>query len=154
MLRLQWLLCHGSLYLALPLTAAKAQNQTPNAEAHHHSENRMAAPEVTAAKIRPIKTRVGEHCPANFTLYGTITTNGKTTVEYTWVSSDGKKWPTRNLKFTAAGSKQVTESWELGEPGKKVDQWVALKIVSPNRLTGPRMTLDFTCGAGRRSPKK
>lgn len=139
----------STLLLCLGVTG----QQTPNAGAHQPSRNREA-PEVTAASIRPVKTRVGQPCPTHTPLYGTITTNGKTTVKYTWVSTDGKSWPTRNLTFTAAGSKSVTETWELGEPGRKVDQSVQLKILSPNRLTSPKMTMDFNCGAGHKSPKK
>lgn len=144
----------GALCSTLLLCLGVTGQQTPNAGAPQPRQGREAAPQVTAASIRAVKTRVGQPCPTHTPLYGTITTNGKTTVKYTWVSTDGKKWPTRDLTFNAAGSKSVTETWELGEPGKKVDQSVQLKILSPNRLTSPKMTMDFTCGAGHKSPKK
>jgi len=127
------------------LPAPPQASPTPTSKAQTKPPRPRAAPEVTGVELRPVKTRVGEHCPANLTFYGSITTNGATTVEYTWASSDGRSWPTRNLKFAAAGTKSVSQNWRLGQPGKKVDKWLQLQIVSPNRVTSSRVTVTLNC---------
>lgn len=117
-----------------------------SSQAQPRPKRPIAGPEVTAVQVRPIKTRVGQPCPGNFAFYGAIYTNGKTTVTYQWVGSGGKTWPQRNLKFAAAGVKSVNQPWRLGAPGEKVDKWMELQILDPNRMTSNRVTLDFTCG--------
>ena len=121
--------------------AATAQNSG----AQPHPKHPIAGPEVTAVTLRPIKFRVGESCSTDTTIHGEITTNGATTVSYTWISSDGRSWPHRNLKFASATQRQVTENWKLGGPGKKVNKWIQLQILSPNRTLSNKLDLDFTC---------
>jgi hypothetical protein len=104
-----------------------------------------AAPEVTSVELRPVKTRFGQPCPIDLNFYGAITTNGAATVEYTWVSSDGRSWPTRKINFTAAGTKSVNESWKLGKPGQKVDEWMQIKVLSPNHMLSTKVTESFPC---------
>ena len=104
-----------------------------------------AAPEVTSVELRPVKTRFGQPCPIDLNFYGAITTNGATTVEYTWVSSGGRSWPTRKINFTAAGTKSVNESWKLGKPGEKVDEWMHIKVLSPNHMLSTKVTESFPC---------
>lgn len=101
--------------------------------------------EVTGVELRPVKTRVGQTCPANLTFYGSITTSGATTVEYTFASSDGRAWPKRNLKFAAAGTKGVSQNWKLGQPGKKVDKWLQLEVLSPNRMKSKEAPVTLNC---------
>jgi hypothetical protein len=127
--------------IALWTGAAAAQNSG----AQPHPKHPIAGPEVTTAELRPIKFRVGETCPTDTTIYGEIYTNGATAVKYTWVSSDGRSWPTRDLNFTSATHKEATEKWKLGAPGKKVNKWIKLQILSPNRLLSNKVDLDFTC---------
>jgi hypothetical protein len=113
--------------------------------AQPHPKHPIAGPVVTAVSLRPVKTRVGEPCPANPTFYGEIATDGATTVKYTWVSSDGRSWPTRNLKFTSATTQSVSESWKLGAPGKHVNKWIELQILSPNRKTSNKVDYVLNC---------
>lgn len=145
---LRFLKQYGALYSTLLLCLGVSAQQLLNS-AHPPSGSRESGPVVTAASIRPVKLRFGQPCPIHPTLYGEIWTNGKTTVKYTWISTDGKSWPTRDVTFSAAGPKSVTETWALGEPGKKVDQSIQLKILSPNHLTSPKMTMDFSCPASK-----
>ena len=134
--------------LAFMLWTASATAQ--NSQAQPQPKRPIAGPGVTAVNVRPIKTRFDQPCPGNFTFYGSIETNGKTTVTYQWVGSGGKTWPQRNLKFTAAGIKSVNQTWRLGAPGEKVNAWMELQILDPNRKTSNRVPLEVTCGGSRR----
>jgi hypothetical protein len=145
-LRFAVLACAVLLAAAAPITAQSGGAMpTPASQAQPTPNKPRAGAEVTKVQLRPIKRRVGEPCPANMTFRGAITTNGATTVEYTWLSSDGRSWPTRNLKFAAAGTQSVTESWKLGQPGKTVEVWIQMQIVSPNRTFSNKVTENFTC---------
>jgi hypothetical protein len=127
----------------LVVWAGSAAAQSSGAQPH--PKRPIAGPEVTAVSLRPVKTRIGEPCPANPTFYGEIVTNGATTVKYTWVSSDGRSWPTRNLKFTSATTQSVSESWKLGAPGKKVNKWIQLQTLSPNRKNSNKVDYVLNC---------
>jgi len=128
---------------ALLLCAATATAQSSRAQPK--PKRPVAGPEVTALTVRPIKTRVGEACPATFTVHGQIQTNGATTVTYTWVSANGRAWPQTDLTFKAAGTKSVSEKWTLGAAGKTVDEWIQLEVRSPNRMQSSKVALAFTC---------
>lgn len=145
----------GVAFLLLTGTGA---TQNPREEAQPKPKHEAAPEKVTKATIRPIKFRVGETCPLDPTFRGTIETNGATTVQYEWLRSSGKLLPEETLKFATAGSKVVTWSWKLGAPGKRVNEWVELQILSPNRLTSNKVPLEFTCasdaGGGGGHPKK
>jgi hypothetical protein len=132
--------------LAVLLCTGFATAQGPTSQAQPHPKRPRAGPQVTAVTVRPVKFRLDQPCPVNPTIFGTIQTNGVTTVTYQWVGSGGKTWPKRNLKFTAAGTQSVTVNWKMGSPGKKVDEWIELQILSPNRLTSNKVILELTCG--------
>lgn len=145
--------------VAFLLLAGTGATQNPREEAQPKPKHEAAPEKVTSASIRPIKFRVGESCPLDPKFYATIETNGATTVQYEWLRSSGKLLPEETLKFAAAASKQVTWSWKLGAPGKKVNEWVQLQILSPNRLTSNKVPVAFTCasdpgGGGGGHPKK
>lgn len=135
------------------LCAGAAGAQTRTAQAQPRPKSPEAGPQVTAVSVRPVKFRVGQPCPANPTIYGTIWTNGTTTVTYQWLGSGGKTWPKRNLKVTGTGPQSVTINWKLGAPGEKVNEWIQLQILSPNRMTSNKVTLEFTCGSKPKSKK-
>jgi hypothetical protein len=145
-LRFAALACAVVLQSAWAITAQSSGAQpTPTSKAQPTPKKPRAGAEVTKIRLRPIKTRVGEPCPANLTFRGAITTNGATTVEFTWVSSDGRSWPTRSLKFTDAGTQSVSQSWKLGKRGKKVDEWLQLEVVSPNRMKSKEAPVTLNC---------
>lgn len=143
---LRFILAGGMAILLWAGTAQTRNQEQPSAAAQQKPKGPQASPEkVTSATIRPIKFRVGESCPLDPKFSATIETNGATTVQYEWLRSSEKLLPEENLKFTAAGSKQVTWSWKLGAPGKKVNEWVQLQILSPNRLISNKVPVEFTC---------
>lgn len=156
---LRFVLASGAAILLWAGTAQTRNQEKPSAAAQPKPQHREASPEkVTSATIRPIKFRVGESCPLDPKFTATIETNGATTVQYEWLRSSGKLLPEETVKFAAAGSKQVTWSWKLGAPGKKVNEWVELQIHSPNRLTSNKVPVAFTCASdptgGGGHPKK
>jgi hypothetical protein len=53
------------------------------------------------------------------------------TVEYVWNRSDRAKPRVQRLRFTEPGVKEVTDTWELGAPGTKVEGWEAIQILRP-----------------------
>lgn len=145
--------------VAFLLLAGTGATQNPREAAQPKPKHEAAPEKVTKASIRPIKFGAGVTCPRDPTFHATIETNGATTVQYEWLRSSGKLLPEETLKFTAAGSKDVTWSWKLGAPGKKVNEWVELQIQSPNRLTSNKVSVEFTCpsdpsGGGGGHPKK
>lgn len=133
-------LCAVSLLWAMAPTKG-----SPTFTANAQPTRPKAGDEVIGVELRPVKTRVGQTCPANLTFYGSITTNGATTVEYLFVSSDGRSWPKRTLKFSAGGTKGVSQNWKLGQPGKKVDKWLQLEILSPNRVKSKQAPVTLNC---------
>jgi len=107
----------------------------------------VAGPKVTAVSVRPHKTGVTPiPCPASPTLYGTIYTNGATSVKYTWVTSDGKSWPEKTVKVTSTKMAGVNVTWKLGKPGEKnVKAWIQLQTVDPNPMLSTKMSFEFHC---------
>jgi len=125
------------------VSAASAAGES--AAAQPRPKRPAAGPEVTAVEVRPVKTRVNEPCPAKLSFLGEISTNGATKVEYTWESSDGRSWPVQTLKFASATVQSVTTTWQVGAPGKTVNAWILLKILSPNAKSSSKSLLDFKC---------
>jgi hypothetical protein len=130
-----------SVAVLLVAPAAKAQSS----QAQPAPRRPAAGVEVTGVIVRPIKTRVGEPCPATFTIAGEISTNGPTTVRYTWISPDGHTWPTRDLVFKTGTTQGVNETWTLGAAGKTVKQWIQLQTLAPNNQASTQVALAFTC---------
>jgi len=128
----------------LPLCSAQQEQVRP----HRMRENGR----VTAAHLRAVPPRYNGPCPGRLRFPGTITTNGPAEVRYTWVSFDGGTWPERTLRFTAAGTKQVGENWQLGAAGQVTHGWLQLRILSPNHLQSPRAAFQVACGERRPHP--
>ena len=82
-------------------------------------------------------------CPTKVQFKGTITTDGAAEVKYTWASFDGGTWPEGTIKFTAAGTRPVSESREVFAPGQS--GWMQLKVLSPNTLHSTEAKYTFTC---------
>lgn len=106
-----------------------------------------AAGKVTGVQLRPLKTSLRKvTCPAKFTFFGTITTDGPGDVEYTWVSSDGKSWPDQTVRFSGKGQQGVTTDWRVGEWKETVNAWIRLKVISPNEKLSTKTTFTVHCG--------
>lgn len=109
---------------------------------------------ATSVRLRVVPVRYTGACPGKFKFLGTITTNGPAEVKYTWASFDGGTWPEHTLKFTATGTKEVTESREMGEAGKQEAGWMQLKVIAPNPLYSGEAKFVVACGAKHPPAKK
>jgi hypothetical protein len=96
-----------------------------------------------------VPARYAGACPTKVQFKGTITTDGPAEVKYTWASFDGGTWPEGTIKFTAAGTKPVSESREVSAPGQT--GWMQLKVLAPDTLHSTQAKYTFTC---RTAPKR
>jgi hypothetical protein len=90
-----------------------------------------------------VPARYAGVCPTKVQFKGTITTDGPAEVKYTWASFDGGAWPERTIKFTAAGTRPVSESREVSAPGQ--NGWMQIKVLAPNTLHSTQVKYSFTC---------
>ena len=104
-----------------------------------------SGPVITAVELRPATTLLVQPCPVVLIFHGSITTTRATSVTYTWVDSRGRTWPEHHRRFTLAGGSGVTHKWKVGKPGKTVDAWVQLKVISPESRVSSKVPVHFTC---------
>ncbi len=85
-------------------------------------------------------------CPVTINFSGKITVNGKGTVQYKFLRSDGAVSPVQVLEFDSAGSRTVSTVWSLGGPSLiAYDGWQAIQIVSPNIMDSGKALFAFRC---------
>lgn len=96
----------------------------------------------------------GASCPATVTAAGTIEATGSGSLTYVFTRSDGKAEPFETLEVSGPGPHEVTTQMTLGSPGASVTGWVALEVLSPQRVRSERAEISLTCGAAppRTSP--
>ena len=99
---------------------------------------------VTSAHLAAVPARYAGACPTKVQFKGTITTDGPAEVKYTWASFDGGTWPEGTIKFTAAGTKPVSESREISA---NQNGWMQIKVLAPNTLHSAEAKYTFTCRA-------
>jgi hypothetical protein len=104
-----------------------------------------AGPVITGVDLRPASTLLVQPCPVVLVFHGEITTARPTSVTYTWVDSRGRTWPEHHRRFARAGGNAVTHKWKVGRPGKPVDAWVQLKVISPENRMSNKVPVHFTC---------
>jgi len=104
-----------------------------------------AGPVITAVTLNPASTLLQQPCPAVLVFHGHITTTRPTSVTYTWVDSHGRTWPEHRRRFSLSGVNGVSHKWKLGKPGRTVDEWVQLKVISPEQKLSNKVPVHFTC---------
>jgi hypothetical protein len=102
-------------------------------------------PVITAVELRSATTLLVQPCPVVLVFHGEITTTRATSVTYTWIDSRGKTWPVRHRRFSLAGVNGVSHKWKVGKPGRMVDYWVQLKVISPESMMSNKAPVHFTC---------
>jgi hypothetical protein len=122
----------------LPVSSVAAASAQP-------PKNPPAGPVITAVELRPARTLLVQPCPVVLVFHGEITTSRATSVTYTWVDSRERTWPKHHRRFTLAGGNGVTHKWRVGKPGKTVDAWVQLKVISPESRVSSKVPVHFTC---------
>jgi len=135
-------------------TLLTAQTTKPKTKAPVQAAQLRKAGHATSAHLRVVPVRYTGACPGKFKFLGSITTNGPAEVKYTWASFDGGTWPEHTLTFTAAGTKNVTESRQMGTPGQTQSGWMQLKVVAPNTLHSTQARFQVACGVNPRGRKK
>jgi hypothetical protein len=134
----------------LPAVAATAPRAiapvTPTAKTQQPPKKPPVGPVITGVELYQVKTLLEQPCPVVLVFQGKITTTRPTSVTYTWVDSHGRTWPDHHRRFTLAGSNGVSHKWKLGKPGKTVDAWVQLKVISPESRSSSKVPVHFTCG--------
>jgi hypothetical protein len=85
---------------------------------------------------------------AAYTFYATITVNGPGSIVYEWNRNpDDGVFEGGKLKFTEAGSKQVSFTWSFQKEAiQNVDRWVALSVEAGGKTKQfDRIPFNFTC---------
>ena len=129
----------GSMSVAIVLllvspVAAPAGNKPP------------AGPAITGVELQPAeKFLAPQTCPLVLNFQGHITTKRSVAVTYTWVDSHGRTWPEHRRRFSLPGINSVRHTWKLGKRGKTVDEWLQLKVTSPEERLSNKVTVRFTC---------
>lgn len=104
-----------------------------------------AGPAITGVDLQPAKRLLEPTCPTVLVFDGHITTTRSVAVTYTWVDSHGRTWPLHRRRFSLPGVNAVRHTWKLGKPGKTVDEWVQLKVISPEEKLSNKVPVNFTC---------
>lgn len=130
-----------------PTTTPAAKTQ-PRPQPVAGGAGRVTGVSLVAVNAPIMSPRVS--CPIRLRFAGTITTDGPAVVNYTWVSFDGGTWPTGTLKFTAAGTQNVTRQWQLGAPGVNINGWLQLKVMSPKVAVSSKAPFILWCAEARR----
>ena len=130
----------GPMVLAFawfPLSAVVAMAPVPAKSA--------AGPVITGVTLNPASTLLQQTCPVELVFHGNIATTRPTTVTYTWVDSHGRTWPEHRRRLSLSGVSAVSHKWKLGKPGRTVDEWVQLKVISPEQKLSNKVPVHFTC---------
>ena len=104
-----------------------------------------AGPAITGVELHSAVIRLQQPCPAFLLFHGDITTSRPASVTYTWVDSHGRAWPEHHRRFSLSGVNGVTHKWKVGKPGRTVDEWVQLKVISPEQKMSNKVPVHFTC---------
>jgi hypothetical protein len=104
-----------------------------------------AGPVITGVQLNPASTQLQQTCPVVLVFHGHITTTRPTSVTYTWVDSHGRAWPEHHKRFSLSGVNGVSHKWKLGKPGRTVDEWVQLKVISPEQRLSNKVPVHFSC---------
>ena len=107
--------------------------------------NPPTGPVITGVTLNPASTLLQQTCPVVLVFHGDITTTRPASVTYTWVDSHGRTWPERRRRFSLPGVNGVSHKWKLGKPGRTVDEWVQLKVTSPEQKLSNKVPVRFTC---------
>jgi hypothetical protein len=104
-----------------------------------------SGPAITGVELSQSIKMLEPKCPAVLIFDGHITTTRPTVVTYKFVDSHGHVWPEHHKRFSLAGRNGVSHKWKLGRPGKTVDAWVELQVLSPDAKSSGKVPVRFTC---------
>jgi hypothetical protein len=96
----------------------------------------------------------GGPCPASLTFNGKITVNRPATVHYRFIRSDDTRKHPGVLTFDKPGTKEVTDTWQLGEAGgsAELNGWSAIQVSFPMKAQSNTAYFKGRCSEGGQSP--
>lgn len=106
---------------------------------------------VVAVSLRAERLALRNVCPTTVDFRGSITTNSRGVVRYTFERSDGATAPIYTLIFTSAGTKEVSTTWTLG---RSYNGYEKLKVISPNRMESSEARFNLNCEGSMEEPPR
>lgn len=89
-------------------------------------------PKVTSVIAKAVPSSYTGQGPTTVNFMADITVDGPCTISYEWERSDGARSTLETLFFSAAGTKQVANSWMLANQGPAVSVlWERVSIITP-----------------------
>jgi|LGOV01.1.fsa_nt_gb hypothetical protein len=104
---------------------------------------------VTEMFLEAIPPSYEGDCPTTVRFRGKIYANGRGTVRYTFIRSDGATRPEHTLNFEAAGSRNVSNTWQLSH---NYSGWQAIRILSPQEMVSNRARFGLRCTTQPENP--
>jgi hypothetical protein len=104
-------------------------------------------PNVTSVIVKAVPSSYTGTGPTTINFMADITADGPCTVTYNWGRSDGAISQVETLFFSAAGTKQATNSWILERQGHGTSVlWERLSIITPTPILSNKaeFTLNIT----------
>lgn len=108
---------------------------------------RAALADVTKASLELAPANHSGVCPVTLQFSGRISVDQPgTTVQYTWLRSDGLEAPVSSLFFAKAGTKDVDTSWTLGHSDLSTfSGWQQVKVLKPNLRLSNQARFSLRC---------
>jgi serine/threonine protein kinase len=91
------------------------------------------------AHVSPIPS--DPRCPKTFSFFAEIIASGPGTATYRWERSNGDLGSLKSITFNQAGTKEVTDSWVLEDPGS---YWIRVRVQEPNVVVSNQATFNLT----------
>lgn len=102
----------------------------------------LSTMEIVKPKLTAEPSNYTGKCPATIKFTGTIEVAGSGgKVKYQFVRSSKERSEPVELVFTSPGSKEVTDTWRLGDPYG----WQTLKILEPQELSSDKAEFRINC---------
>jgi len=108
--------------------------------------------QVVSATLTASPGAYDGQCPVTINFSGNITVKGRGQVRYTFIRSDGATGPVYTLDFEKQDSIRVDTTWTLSLP--TFNEWVAIRILSPNEMESERAFFKGSCGKPATGPSQ
>ncbi len=129
-----------------------SSNTAPTSSAQMLSKAPQESLQVVSATLTASPGAYDGQCPVTINFSGNITVKGRGQVRYTFVRSDGATGPVYTLDFEKQDSISVDTTWTLSLP--TFNEWVAIRILSPNEMESERAFFKGSCGKPATGPSQ
>jgi hypothetical protein len=138
-------------FLAFMLITVSSST-APTSSAQMFSKAPQQSLRVVSATLSASPEAYDGQCPVTINFSGNITVKGKGQVKYTFIRSDGATAPVYTLDFQQEDSLRVDTTWALSLP--TFNEWVAIRILSPNEMESDRAYFKGSCGKPATAPSQ